>query len=652
MSKRATLAGCLALALSLAACYQDDTTPNSPPVLRPRITVRLTDAPFPYDSLHSVNIYVVRIEANTAQDTSVDGQWVLITQPRKSFDLLALQQGTTALLGEGEMPAGQYHAVRMTIDTTQSLITWNDSAQTPAQVNWHGWSTIYAFVEYPVSVATQGADVVLDFDVGRSLRYKYYGKNEFDFTPNLRAIDAAAAGAIAGTVTQSSQGTTSPVPNAQVSVYTPYPGQPDSMSDNLEATGRSDQAGHYKLGFLPPGRYFVRIEEPFMPSLEAVVTPNVQVSAGQTTPLSVSLPQAGGGHAYIHISGPTQVGVGGIISLYAAVGDASGHPVYPAITWTSSDPVVASVSAPNDTGAAMVTGRQAGVATIHASTTGGLTDSLIVHVVVLGSAATVSIVPASATVAVGDSGVFLEAVVRDSAGHVLDAGASWSSSDTTVVFVYPCGSCSGDRALGRASGMATVFATSQGKTGQATITVAPSAPVATVTVVPGSATLTGGDNATFTAQLRDAAGNSLSNRSVSWSSTDNSVVTITSANGPSATILAQAAGLASLRATSEGKIGEASISVAAPAPVATVTVVPDTATLAVGDSARFFRADLRDAAGNLLRNRTVSWSTSDPSVISVSSSGAQALVQPRAVGSAFLRATSEGKTGQATITVH
>jgi len=200
--------------------------------------------------------------------------------------------------------------------------------------------------------------------------------------------------------------------------------------------------------------------------------------------------------------------------------------------------------------------------------------------------------------------------------------------------------------------MATVFATSQGKTGQATITVGPPAPVATVTVVPGSATLTSGDNATFTAQLRDAAGNILSNRSVSWSSTDNSVVTITSANGPSATILAQAAGLASLRATSEGKIGEASISVAAPAPVATVTVVPDTATLAVGDSARFFRADLRDAAGNLLRNRTVSWSTSDPSVISVSSSGAQALVQPRAVGSAFLRATSEGKTGQATITVH
>ena len=117
-----------------------------------------------------------------------------------------------------------------------------------------------------------------------------------------------------------------------------------------------------------------------------------------------------------------------------------------------------------------VKGVRAGVATIHA-TSGAMTDSLTVHVVALGSVATVTIVPASATVTVGDSGVLLEAVARDSAGHVLNAGASWFSSDTTVVFVYPCGSCSGDRALGRAPGTATVSATSQGKTGQATITV-------------------------------------------------------------------------------------------------------------------------------------------------------------------------------------
>ena len=647
MSRRATLAGFLAVALSLAGCYQDDTTVTAPPRLRPRITVRLTDAPFPYDSLHGVTIYVVRIEASTAQDSSGGDPWAVITEPRKSFDLLALQQGTTALLGEGEMPAGRYHRVRMTIDTSLSSITWNDAAQTPAHVNWYGQSSIYASVEYPVDVPTEGADIVLDFDVGRSFLYNFSSNNNaFDFNPILRAINSAAVGAIAGTVTQDSGGTTRPVPNAQVDVYT------DSVGYNLEATGRSDQAGHYKVGFLPPGSYLVKIAEPFIPSLEPVATPNVQVTAGGTATVSVTLPQAGAGHAYIHISGPTQVGVGGTIFLYAAVGDNNGNPVYTnPVTWTSSDPTVATVQAPGDTIAAQVTGRQPGIATIRA-TSGSLTDSLVVHVVAFGSLATVTIEPASATITVGDSGVYLQAVFRDSAGHSLGGGASWFSSDTTVVFVYPCGSCSGDQALGRAPGMATVFATSQGKTGQATITVVRATPVATVTVVPGSASLTGGDNATFTAQLRDAAGNILSNRSVSWSSTDASIVEITSVNGPSATILARAAGLASLRATSEGKTGEASISVAAPAPVATVTVVPNTADLAVGDSGVTFRADLRDAAGNSLTNRAVSWSASDNSIISVSGSGALVLVQPRAVGSAVLSATSEGKTGQATITVH
>src|SRR5256886_4331762 len=148
MSRRALLTALAAVALAWAACYQDDASVTAPEAVRPQITVRLTDAPFPYDSLHSVNIDVVRIEASAAQDTSGGGEWVVITEPRDTFDLLALQQGTTALLGAGEMPAGQYHAVRMTIDTAQSAITWNDAAQTPAQVNWHGLSKIYAFIEY------------------------------------------------------------------------------------------------------------------------------------------------------------------------------------------------------------------------------------------------------------------------------------------------------------------------------------------------------------------------------------------------------------------------------------------------------------------------------------------------------------------------
>ena len=632
-----------------AGCYQDDASVTAALAVRPQITVRLTDAPFPYDSLHSVTIYVVRIEASTAQDTSGGGQWVVITEPRKAFDLLALQQGTTALLGAGEMPAGQYHAVRMTLDTSQSSIAWNDAAQHPAPVNWHGLSTIYAFVEYPVNVPTQGADIVLDFDVGQSFLFNYYGTNEFDFTPHLRAINSAAAGAIAGVVTQGANGTTQPVSNAQVSVYGTYPGRADITY--LEATGRSGGDGRYKVAFLPPGSYVVRIEEPFLPNLDSVTTSGVEVTAGTTTPLSVLLPNAGsGGGAYVRISGPTSVGVGGTITLFAAVGDASGNPVQnPSVTWTSSPADTATVTGFGDS--ARVTGRMQGFATITA-TSAGLSDRHRVQITASSApVATVTVVPADTNLTVGDSLAF-RTDLKDGAGNLLsNRSVSWYTADSTVIQVYAYGTAA--LVLARAAGTAVLHATSEGKTGQATMRVAVPAPVATVTVVPGSASLTVGDNATFAADVRDAAGNALSNRAVSWSSTDPSVLSIASTAGASATVRALSAGTARVRAISEGKTGEASISVAAPAPVATVTVVPGSVTAAIGDSLNFY-AELRDSAGNLLSGRLVSWFTADSTTIELHTFGGDtfALVWARSAGMAVLRASAEGKTGQATITVH
>src|SRR5213082_2897081 len=51
-----------------------------------------------------------------------------------------------------------------------------------------------------------------------------------------------------------------------------------------------------------------------------------------------------------------------------------------------------------------------------------------------------------------------------------------------------------------------------------------------------------------------------------------------------------------------------------PGPVASLTVSPESATVAVGDSAGFF-ADLRDAAGTPARDANVRWSVADPTEI-------------------------------------
>lgn len=83
------------------------------------------------------------------------------------------------------------------------------------------------------------------------------------------------------------------------------------------------------------------------------------------------------------------------------------------------------------------------------------------------------------------------------------------------------------------------------------------------------------------------------------------------------------------------------------APVATVTVDPADASVGAGATVRL-GATLRDADGNLLTGRVVTWSTSDPSVATVSETG---LVSGVSVGTATITAASEGQSGTATITV-
>src|SRR2546427_924729 len=167
MSTRLIPQALAAAMLAGGGCYQDDTAPSAPQSVKLLTRVLLTDAPFPYDSVASVNLHVVRIEASNQPDTSGGGNWVLVTEPRKAFDLLELQQGTTTIVGEGELPAGQYRAIRMTIDTGLSSIIWSGGAQ--RVVNWQTYSQPYAFVESPGDVSLQGAGNVIRFDLGRSL---------------------------------------------------------------------------------------------------------------------------------------------------------------------------------------------------------------------------------------------------------------------------------------------------------------------------------------------------------------------------------------------------------------------------------------------------------------------------------------------------
>jgi len=86
---------------------------------------------------------------------------------------------------------------------------------------------------------------------------------------------------------------------------------------------------------------------------------------------------------------------------------------------------------------------------------------------------------------------------------------------------------------------------------------------------------------------------------------------------------------------------------ASTAPVASVTVSPATVSLGVGGMQQL-TVTLRDASGNVLTGRLITWTSSNVLVGTVTGAG---LVTALAVGPATITATSEGKSASAAVTV-
>ncbi|HEV8217510.1 MAG TPA: Ig-like domain-containing protein [Gemmatimonadaceae bacterium] len=300
-----------------------------------------------------------------------------------------------------------------------------------------------------------------------------------------------------------------------------------------------------------------------------------------------------------------------------------------AIIWSSSNTGVATVDPDG-----LVTATGPGTASITATAEGK--NDVATITVTQAPVASVAVTPNPLSMSVGQT-TGLTALLRDDAGNLLSGRpVEWSSSNTGVATISSSGSLTAV-----AAGTTTITATSEGKSGTAIITVTNFA-VATVNVQPQNNTITQGSSLQLSATLTDVNGAPATNRAVAWSSSNTGVATVTS-NGLVSGI---ATGSVTITATSEGKTGSASVTVQ-PKPVATVTVTPGTASLTVGQTTNL-TVVLKDQNGGVLTGRTVVWTTSSSAVATVSSSGTVTAV---GAGNATITATSEGKSGTASITV-
>ena len=173
-----------------------------------RISLRMTDAPFPLDQVESIDIFVVRVEAKTQttseedadvdvedNDASSDG-WIVLATPNESFDLMDLRNGVTVFLGDAVVPEGNYQSIRLILDTDASRVTLKDGtvltgASTPS-IKWPsaGRSGIKVLFNTPIVVHEgETTDVLLDFDAEESfvLRGNTIMQNGLLFKPVIKA---------------------------------------------------------------------------------------------------------------------------------------------------------------------------------------------------------------------------------------------------------------------------------------------------------------------------------------------------------------------------------------------------------------------------------------------------------------------------------
>ena len=316
------------------------------------------------------------------------------------------------------------------------------------------------------------------------------------------------------------------------------------------------------------------------------------------------------------------------------------------VSWTSGAPGIVAVS---DTGG--VEGKALGSTDVRLSVDGQA--SFLRVQIKPQSVSSVSISP-SPLKAEWATQTQLTATLRDASGNLLtNRSVTWSSSNPAVAQVSSRGLLTA-----MALGAAKITAVSENKRDFLSVTVVgvgdpvevetpPTSqvvPVGAVAVSLNPSALTLGQNAVATAVVKDQSGNVLTDRPVSWTSSDESIASV----GATGLVTAVRAGSAVVTASVEGVSANAVVTVAAPVLVpSSITISVPSSKIYVGDTEQA-TAVVRDANGSVIPGAIVTWTSSPSTVVAVSANG---VVLGRSSGTGSLTASAPGVTQSAGLTV-
>ena len=245
-----------------------------------------------------------------------------------------------------------------------------------------------------------------------------------------------------------------------------------------------------------------------------------------------------------------------------------------------------------------------------------------------------------------DDSVVTSAMVVDtvSGGHMYSPELAWTSDDPNVATVESAGD--GEWQIRATGGGETqihaVFQAAKGPVDGIIHVSVQANPADVFTIDETTLALYPGDTTTLGITLQDADGDNLSHHRIDWENSADSVASV----DLDGFVTALSVGTTTFTATVEGTEHTVVVTVAL-RPVDSVVLTPDLTALHVDETVTL-TASLTAANGETLDDREIIWDTSDTTVATVDEHGVVTAVGP---GTATIVATSEGKSGSATIFV-
>lgn len=329
------------------------------------------------------------------------------------------------------------------------------------------------------------------------------------------------------------------------------------------------------------------------------------------------------------------LGVGGTTQLVATVNPSNAS--YNSIVWTTTNSSVATVDS-----SGYVTAVSAGTATIKATVSGKSASCVITVTNNTVSVTGVSVNPSTATIGSNGGEITLTATISPS--NATNKNVTWSSSNTSVATVNANGVVTGVN-----PGSATITCTTSdgGYTGTCAVTVQPIA-VTGITLDKHTVSNVGtGDNISFTATVSPA---NASNTNINITPTGGTCTNLAQ-NGNVWTFnfkVTQSSGTANVSVkTIDGNYTDScSISIVNVIPVTGISLNKSDLSLSNGST---YQLQATVSPSNAT-NKTVNWSSDNPSVATVNSSG---LITAVGNGSAKITATtsSGGYTASCDVSV-